>query len=77
MSRVFSDTELLSWAAFATGGRHGLPDRPKIVFLCLSDPDRRSRFVEHAGDNASAQGVLRELPDDALRLLLAQSVELD
>lgn len=77
MSRIFSDGELMMWEVFASTGRHGLPDRPKIVFHSLSDPHRRPRVIQHDGDNATAQRAVAELPDAALRELLARSAELD
>jgi hypothetical protein len=76
MSRIFSDEQLLTWEAYSSGGRFGLPDQPKIVFHCLSDPHRPPRFVEHSGDSVSAERVLSELPEDGLRDLLADSGEL-
>ncbi|MEX2581757.1 MAG: hypothetical protein WD766_00655 [Gemmatimonadota bacterium] len=77
MSRVFSDGDLLSWEVYTSGGRFGLPDRPKIIFHCLSDPDRRSRWIQHEGDDASAAGELLQLDTDVLRGLLGRSRELD
>jgi hypothetical protein len=77
MSRIFSDRDLLSWEVFPSGGEFGLPEKPKVIFHCLSDPDRRARYVIHEGDNADAEGELQEIPDDTLRQLLGQSIELD
>jgi hypothetical protein len=77
MSRTFTDESLLTWEAFTSGGAFGLPERPKIIFLCLSDPHRRSRFVQHDGDTAGAQRDLQQLGPGDLRRLLATSVELD
>ncbi len=77
MSRIFSDGQLMTWEAFASGGRYGLPERPKIVFHCLSDPDQRARYVEHEGDNSTAQRAVAELPHAALRELLERSSELE
>ncbi len=77
MSRVFLDENLLSWEAYASGGKFGLPESPKIVFHCLSDPFRRARYVVHDGDNADAAGLVHTLPEDRLRELLRESQELD
>lgn len=77
MSRIFSDRDLLSWEAYTSGGAFGLPERPRVIFHCVSDPDRRSRFVHHDGDDASAERELQGLSDDALRELLSRSIELD
>ena len=76
MSRVFVDEDLLSWEAYASTGNHGLPERPKIVFNCLSDSQRRPRYVIHAGDNADAEAAVHGMPVEALRELLEQSREL-
>ncbi len=77
MSRVFLDHNLLSWEAYASGGKFGLPDRPKIVFHCLSEPFRRARYVAHGGDNAEAEAVVHSVPEDRLREMLRESQELD
>lgn len=77
MSRVFVDENLLSWEAFASAGRHGLPDDPKVVFHCLSDRSRRPRYVRFSGDNAEAEQVVHALPEDRLLEMLRDSEELD
>ena len=77
MSREFIDEGLMVWEAFASGGRFGLPERPKIIFNCLSDPRRRGRFVQHDGDEADAQKSVRELSDGMLRQLLTKSAMLN
>lgn len=77
MSRVFTDDDLLTWETFLSSGRFGLPDQPKLIFNCLSEQDRRARYVRFNGDQADAEEVLAELPDDRLRAMLAGSQELD
>jgi len=77
MSRIFSDRDLLSWEVFASGGDFGLPERPKVIFHCLSDPDRRARYVVHDGDNADAEREVHEMSEEQLRELLSRSVELE
>ncbi len=77
MSRVFLDDNLLSWEVYASGGKFGLPERPKIVFHCLSEPFRRGRYVVHDGDNADAEEAVHSLPEDRLRELLREARELD
>lgn len=76
MSRIFSDRDLLTWEAYTSGGAFGLPDNPKVVFHCLSDPDRRPLYVEHDGNDATAQRELMEMREDALRELLTRAREL-
>lgn len=77
MSRVFTDRNLLSWEAFATGGRFGLPERAKIVFNCLTHQDERARFVIYRGHSAEAEEAVAEMPHTDLLELLASSRELD
>jgi hypothetical protein len=75
MARVFVDEDLLSWEAYASTGRYSLPERPRIVFNCLSDPNRPARYVVHSGDNADAEGAVLDMPLEALRELLDESQE--
>lgn len=77
MSRLLIDRELMTWEAFASGGPFGYPTSPKIVFYCLSDPDRRGRFVSYEGDNADAERAVHTLSDQELVSLLEQAQELD
>lgn len=80
MSRTFIDENLHQWEVFPSGGRFGLPDRPKIVFLCLSDPSPASRgryILLPEVDEATAQEVIGDASDDRLRELLSQSRALD
>jgi hypothetical protein len=76
MSRLFTDPDLLTWEAYPSAGDWGLPERPKIVFHCVSDPHRRARFVTHEGDNASAEGKVHSMDEARLLELLASSEEL-
>lgn len=77
MSRVFTDENLLTWEAYASGGKYGLPTRPKVVFHCLSQPDRRAKYVLLQGDEADAEEAVHELSEDRLRELLQGASELD
>ncbi|HEV2735242.1 MAG TPA: hypothetical protein VGV85_10425 [Longimicrobiaceae bacterium] len=77
MSRVFVDDDLLPWEAYASRGRFGLPEHPKIVFHCLSDPAVRARFVIHSGDEADAEEVVHEVPEERLKAMLKDSQELE
>lgn len=77
MARIFNDEALLTWEAFSTTGPFSLPDRSRIVFHCLSDPHRRSRYVEGSGDLMDAQRKLREIDEPELRSLLAVALETD
>jgi len=77
MSRVFVDDNLLTWEAYASGGKFGLAEGARIVFHCLSNPSVRARFVVHEGDQASAEEAVHEVPEEQLKTLLADSRELD
>lgn len=77
MSQTFTDEDLLTWEAFASGGRFGLSIRPKVIFHCLSDRSRRPRFVQIQGDEADAEELVHESQIGRLRELLSESKELD
>jgi hypothetical protein len=77
MSQTFTDENLLTWEAFASGGRFGLSIRPKVIFHCLSDPAIRARFVEVRGDEADAEEMIHDSPVNRLRELLKESKELE
>jgi hypothetical protein len=78
MSRTFTDSNLLVWEVYASGGPFGLPERPKLVFNCLSAPDSRARYVVLGqADEADAEEVVATSGVDRLRALLEESRELD
>lgn len=77
MSQTFTDENLVTWEAFASGGRFGLAVRPRVVFHCVSDPARRPRFVQVPGDEADAEEAVYDSGVERLRALLAESRELD
>jgi hypothetical protein len=77
MSQTFTDENLLTWEAFASGGRFGLSIRPKVIFHCVSDRSMRARFVELQGDEADAEDMIHDSSVDQLRQMLGQSKELD
>jgi hypothetical protein len=77
MSQTFTDDSLLTWEAFASGGRFGLSIRPRVIFHCVSDRARPARFVEVQGDEADAEELIHDSPVERLRELLARSKELD
>ena len=77
MSRILVDENLLSWEAYASGGKFGLPDDPKIIFNCLSDPAHRPRFAMHDGHNADAEQAVMSMPEEELREMLRTSRALD
>ena len=77
MSQTFTDENLLTWEAFASGGRFGLSIRPKVIFHCISDRSLRARFVEVQGDEADAEEMIQESGVPRLRELLKESKELE
>ena len=76
MSRQLVDTDLLTWEVYPSGGPFGLPGQPKVMFHCLSDPDRRPRVISMSGDNADAERYLQEMELADLQALFAKATEL-
>ena len=78
MSRTFIDDALALWEVFPSGGKFGLPQRPKIIFHPLSDTTARPRYVILTdGDEAAAEEAITAFSDARLRELLGASRELD
>jgi hypothetical protein len=76
MSRLFIDDELISWEAYASTGRFSLPDDGRLVFLCVTQPNRRPRTILIPGDAVAAGAAIDSVSDQRLRELLARSREL-
>jgi hypothetical protein len=77
MSVTFTDDDLQSWEAYATGGDYGLANNPKVVFNCVSDPLRRPRYLEFTGDEADAEALISETNVRQLKEMLKESAELE
>ena len=77
MSITFTDEDLHSWEAYASGGDFGLSINPRVVFNCVSDPTRRARFVEVQGDEADAEHLVHHGGEDRLRSMLREAQELE
>ncbi|HSU17962.1 hypothetical protein [Longimicrobium sp.] len=77
MSHTFTDESLMTWEAFASSGKFGFSVRPRIVFNCLSDPNRPPRYVERPGNEAAAEEQVVEYDEKQLREMLRSSRELD
>ena len=77
MSRVFTDNDFRTWETYLSGGRFGLPERPKIIFNCLSEHEIRPRYVVFEGGQAHGDQAVAEMEEDYLREMLGRSVELD
>ena len=76
MPRQLIDRDLLIWEAYPTSGRFGFPDGSRILFNCISDPDRRARFVQLESDGAEAARRLDGKSVEELRALFDHSTEL-
>lgn len=77
MSRIFTDDDLLTWEAFASGGKFGLPQEPKIIFHCVSKPGSRARYVTISGDEADAEERVHAASPDQLRSMLQEARDVD
>ncbi len=77
MSHTFTDENLLTWEAFTSSGTFGFAIRPRIVFNCLSDPNRPPRYVVRPGDEADAEEQVIEFDEKKLREMLRSSKELE
>lgn len=76
MRRTFYDADLREWEAYVSGGQPGTDAAARIYFLCLSEPNRRARFVAHdTGDVAAAERELLEMEDDELLAVLEEQAE--
>lgn len=73
MARIIVDDNLMQWEVYSSGGRFGLPARPKVVFHCLSDLGVRGRYVVMQGDEADAEAAVRDFPQERLRELLREA----
>lgn len=76
MSRQLIDPNLLTWEAYPSSGPFGFPEKPKVVFNCLSDPDLRARVVSVDGDSADAERRLQEMTTGDLQALFERTSEL-
>lgn len=77
MSRTFQDSNLLKWEVYASSGPHGYANPARIVFHCLSDQNRRARYLQLEGDKADAEREVAEADEQRLAELLTQTAELD
>ena len=76
MSRQFIDDDLITWEVHSSTGRFSLPQDGRLVFLCVTDPQRRPRATWIEGDLVEAEAAVASLSDGRLRQLLAASREL-
>ncbi len=77
MARTFLDLNLMTWEVYPSGGQHGFSQNPHLVFNCLSNRGEPPRYMDMAGDSASAQKVVCEASEPELLALLSGSTPLD
>ncbi len=65
------------WEAFATTGRHGLPNPGRVMFRCCSDPTRRARVAEVPAGKAGAEALVKGSTTGELLRLLGEAIPLD
>ncbi len=70
MARRFQDGNFLHWEAYASTGPFGYPERPHIVFNCLTDKTIRPRYMERPGEEPELARWVEAAPDTELRDLL-------
>jgi hypothetical protein len=78
MRRTFHDENLREWEAYVSGGQPESETSARILFLCLTEPRERARFVSHdSRDVASAERDLHRMADAELLDLLGTANPLD
>lgn len=70
MSRKIQDRNFLVWEVYPSGGAHGFPDNPHVIFHCLTQHDMRPRYAGLGTDGADAQKRITHMSDAALLELL-------
>lgn len=74
MRRTFMDEQFDEWEAYVSGGQLGGKAAARIMFVCLSRPEREPRFVVHdSGDPADAETDLHGMSEQGLIELFARS----
>ncbi len=78
MRRTFHDDSLREWEAYVSGGQPETETTARILFLCLTEPRERARFVAHdSRDVATAERDLHRMDDGKLLELLGRAAPLD
>jgi hypothetical protein len=78
MRRTFHDESLREWEAYVSGGQPESDVSARILFLCLTEPRERPRFVSHESrDVAAAERDLHRMADTELLELLGTAHPLD
>ena len=62
MRRTFMDDQFDEWEAYVSGGQPGGDAAARVMFVCISTPTRKPRFVRHdSGDPAQAEYDLHHM----------------
>ena len=74
MRRTFMDDHFDEWEAYVSGGQPGGDVAARLLFVCVTTPDRRPRFVIHeSGDPAEAEHELYHMDENRLLELFGSS----
>lgn len=78
MRRTFLDESLREWEAYVSGGQPETEITARILFLCLTEPRERVRYVSHESrDVAVAERDLHRMEDGELLDLLGTAHPLE
>lgn len=78
MRRTFHDESLREWEAYVSGGQPETRISARILFLCLTEPRERARYVAHESrDVAAAERDLHRMSDAELLDLLGTASPLE
>ena len=74
MRKTFLDDDFQEWEAYVSAGAPHGSAAARIVFVCLSTPGERPRFVRHpSGDAVEAERELFHMKDEDLAALFDSS----
>lgn len=76
MANRFVDKDLLVWEAYSTGGPFGFPEKPFIVFNCVTDRSLRARSIEVDGLESDAERKVQDSSRAELFALFEKSREI-
>lgn len=67
MRRTFMDDQFDEWEAYVSGGQLGGKAPARVMFVCISRPNREPRYVIHkSGDPADAEHDLFHMSEEEL-----------
>lgn len=77
MSRTFQDDDLLLWEVYTASPRSGMGHGARIMFHCLTAPERRARVLEQDSDEAGIETRIAEADTAELMAMLEESEPLE